>query len=200
MPGGPDGTGPLGPPGGGGAESAAGTTGAGGGGSANASGAAPIGTSMQTAAKVAKRFNMSRWRLSSCESPRDRQDLSRGIFDGPGVQTVNGPTTVRAVYLSTGRLRFGILLCSICGPLRFGILLCSICGPGYHTETPWCTDLASRHAVVRSWSSIVGGSFTIGSADLSILCFSPGVETSSLDHGLCWQNYVVVGVWKVGGG
>src|ERR1700732_3467190 len=105
TPGGPEGTGPLGPPGGGGAESAAGTTGAGSGGSANASGAAPVGTSMQPAAKVAKRFNMSRWRLSSCESPRDRQDLSRGIFDGPGVQTVNGPTTVRAVYLSTGRLQ-----------------------------------------------------------------------------------------------
>jgi hypothetical protein len=28
----------------------------------------------------------------------------------------------------------------------------------------------------------------------------PGVETSSFDHGLCWQNYVVVGVYRVGGG
>ena len=128
------------------------------GGSANASGATPVGTSMQTAAKVAKRFNMSRWRLSSCESPRDRQDLSRGIFDGPGVQTVNGPTTVHAVYLSTGRLQISAM-----PP-------CSPCGPSYHTETPWCGVPASRHAVVCSWSSTVGGSFTIGSAALSILC------------------------------
>src|ERR1700730_7392018 len=167
TPGGPEGTGPLGPPGGGGAESAAGTTGAGGGGSANASGAAPVGTSMPTAAKVAKRFNMSRWRLSSCESPRDRQDLSRGIFDGPDVQTVNGPTTVRAVYLSTGRLQ------SRHAP-------CSPCGPSYHTETPRCGVPASRHAVVCSWSSTVGGSFTIGSAALSILCFDLAVRPRRL--------------------
>src|ERR1700738_3688389 len=105
IPGGPEGTGPLGPPGGGGAVSAAGTTGAGSGGSANASGAAPVGTSMQTAAKVAKRFNMSRWRLSSCESPRDRQDLSRGIFDRPSVQTVNGRTTVETPCLSSRHLQ-----------------------------------------------------------------------------------------------
>ena len=52
VPGGADGTGPAGPPGGGGAALSAG-------GSANARGAAPIGTSMHTAAAVAKRCNIS---------------------------------------------------------------------------------------------------------------------------------------------
>ena len=66
MPGTSDATTPVS---GGGPGSAAGATGPGSGGSAMASGAVPNGASMQTAAKVAKRFNMSRWRLSSCESP-----------------------------------------------------------------------------------------------------------------------------------
>ena len=89
TPGGADGIGPAGPPGGGGAASAAGTTTGSAGGSARANGAAAVGTSMQTAAKVAKRINMLRWRLSLCESlcefPRD---LSGGQINGLGVQTV----------------------------------------------------------------------------------------------------------------
>src|ERR1700736_5385479 len=93
---------PTTPVSGGGPASGAGT--GGGGGSARASGAVPTGTSRQIAAKVAKRFNMSRLRLSSSESPRDRQDLSRGIFDGPSVQTVNGRTTVETPCLSSRHL------------------------------------------------------------------------------------------------
>src|SRR5271157_583527 len=71
MPGTSEGTAPLsgGGPGGGASGSPAGAAaGSGGGGSAIASGAVPTGTSRQTAARVAKRFNMSRWRLSSSES------------------------------------------------------------------------------------------------------------------------------------
>src|SRR6185312_10917493 len=103
-PGAADGTGPWGPAGGADASSAACTTGAGGGGcSATASGATPAGASRQTAAKVAERVNMSRWRLSSSEFTWNLQDLSRGILDGPGVHTVNGPPTVHAGYSSRWR-------------------------------------------------------------------------------------------------
>ena len=54
--------------------------------------------------------------------------------------------------------------------------------------------------VVRTWSPVVGGPFTVRSAVRSILRFDLARDPVALDPGLRAQNYVVVGVFSFAGG
>jgi hypothetical protein len=88
--------------GGGGGTATGCTAGSGGGtGSAEAKGVATAaGSNMQTAASVAKRFNMFLCAPLVERTLKIPNDLSRGIMGGPVFQTVNPRITVVAAFLS----------------------------------------------------------------------------------------------------